>query len=72
MVKWVKVLPSHFLKKNSHRFHQPQHPSSSSSLLPQVFKYMTNCFTQIASLLLQLEQCDYLLGGFVLLCVYQC
>ena len=71
MVKWVKVLPSHFLKKNSHR-HQPQHPSSSSSLLPQVFKYMTNCFTQIASLLLQLEQCDYLLGGFVLLCVYQC
>ena len=28
---------------------------SSSSLLPQVFKYMTNCLIQIASLLLQLE-----------------
>ena len=32
----------------------------SSSLLPQVFKCMTICLTQIASLLLQLELLQYI------------
>ena len=38
--------------------------------MPQVFKYMTNCFTQIASLLLQLELIHLIenLGGAVVPC----